>query len=122
MSRLPVAVLIAVFTTVGLAGQAPPQPTPQTAPKATPKTTPKVEETRLEGVIVRQNQADSTLTVHRRWTNSEERTIVYSSATKWTKMNKPAEMGIFKDGVRIVALGKLDDKGRLVASRVDLRE
>jgi cytochrome c-type biogenesis protein CcmE len=116
MSKLSVAVLIAVFATVGLAAQATPKPTPKTTPKAAA-----AKETRLEGVIVRQSQADSTLTVHRRWTNNEERTVVFNSATKWTKLNKPAEMSIFKDGQRIIVLGKLDDKGRIVATRIDLR-
>lgn len=116
MSKLLGAVLIAVFATVGLAAQA--------TPKTTPKTTPKAEaakQTRLEGTIVRQSQADSTFTVHKRWTNNEERTVVFSSATKWTKMNKPAEMSAFKDGQLVVVLGKLDEKGRLVATRIDLR-
>jgi hypothetical protein len=118
MSRLSVAVLIAVFATVGLAAQATPKPTPKATPK--PEAA-KQAQTRLEGVIVRQNKADSTFTVHKRWTNSEERTVVFNSATKWTKMNKPAEMSDFKDGQLIVVLGKLDEKGRLVATRIELR-
>jgi TolA-binding protein len=121
MSRLLLAALIAVFATVGLAAQATPPPASKATPKADTAKADKAKETRLEGVIVRQSQADSTITVHRRWTNNEERTVVFNSATKWTKMNKPAEMSIFKDGQMIVALGTLDEKGRLVATRIDLR-
>ena len=120
MSKLSVAVLIAVFATVGLAAQATPQPTPKTTAKTTPKAD-AAKETRLEGVIVRQSKDDSTFTVHKRWTNNEERTVVFNSATKWTKMNKPAEMSVFKDGQHVVVLGKLDEKGRIVATRIDLR-
>jgi putative cell wall-binding protein len=115
MSKLLVAVLIALFATVGLAAQE----KPKTTPKATPKAG-VAKEIRWDGVIVRQNKADSTLTVRRRAT-TEEKTIVFNSATKWTKLNKPAEMSIFKDGERIIALGTLDDKGRIVATRIDLR-
>lgn len=111
MSKVLVAVLIAMFATVGLAAQE--------KPKATPKAT-VAKETRWDGIITRQSKTESTFTVRKRGGNIEK-TIVFNSTTKWTKLNKPAEMGLFKDGERIIAVGKLDDKGRIVATRIDLR-
>jgi hypothetical protein len=116
MRKVFVAVLIALFATVGLLAQE----KPATTPKATPKAT-KAKEARWDGVIIRQNKADSTFTVRRRGTTNDEKTIVFNSATKWTKLNKPAEMSMFKDRERIIAVGTFDEKGRLVATHIDLR-
>ena len=57
MSKVLVAVLIAVFATVGFAAQG--------KPKATPKAT-VAKETRWDGIIVRQSKTESTFTVRKR--------------------------------------------------------
>jgi hypothetical protein len=51
-----------------------------------------------------------------------ERTVLYSSATKWTKgTGVPVDMKEFKDGSRVICLGKLNEKGELAATRIDLQ-
>src|SRR2546423_13426296 len=93
MSRVLVVVLITVLSAVTFAAQ--------TTTKVQKTKTTTVKETRWDGIIVRHNE--STFTVRKRG-SSLEKDIVYSSTTKWTKLNKPAEMGLFKDGERIIAV------------------
>lgn len=77
------------------------------------------KEDRWSGIIQRSNKDASTLTVRRQ---NIEKTVVYDSSTKWTKEgSKPAEMSEFKDGSRVICMGKYDEKGRLMATRIDLR-
>jgi hypothetical protein len=73
---------------------------------------------RWHGLIVRSNKDDSTLTVRRQ---NVERKVHYDGSTKWTRMNKPAEMTDFKDGADVICLGTYDEKGELHATRIDLR-
>lgn len=49
------------------------------------------------------------------------RYVVYDSSTKFTARNKPGSFDEVKDNVRVICLGKFDDKGRLMATRVDVR-
>ncbi len=77
------------------------------------------KEDRWSGIIQRSNKDQSNLTVRK---GNIERTVVYDSNTKWTKEgSKPADMGDFKDGARVICMGKYDEKGRLMATRIDLR-
>ena len=73
---------------------------------------------RWHGMIIRSNKDDSTFTVRRQ---NIEKTVQYDSSTKWTHLNKPAEMSEFKDGTDVICLGTYDEKGVLHASRIDLR-
>jgi hypothetical protein len=73
---------------------------------------------RWHGMIVRSNKDDSTLTVRRQ---NVERKIHYDGSTKWTHLNKPAEMTDFKDGADVICLGSYDEKGEFHATRIDLR-
>jgi hypothetical protein len=47
--------------------------------------------------------------------------VAYDGSTKWTKQEKPAEQSEFKEGEFVIVLGKIDDKGILHASQIDLR-
>ena len=116
MSKVLLVVLITVLAAVTFAAQ-------EKKAAATQDKKPKVtaaKQARWDGIIVRQSKTESTFTVRKRG-GSLEKTIVFNSATKWTKLNKPAEMSLFKDGERIIAVGTLDDKGRIVATHIDLR-
>jgi len=99
------------ITAVGLAAQD--MPKEKKEKKAAP-----MKEDRWSGTIIRSNKDASTLTVGR---GNIEKTVVWNSDTKWTEGSKPAEMSAFKDGSRVICLGHYDDKGRLVATRIDLR-
>ena len=76
------------------------------------------KESRWEGTIQRQNKDESTLVVKK---GIYEKTVLYNGSTQWTKVNKPGEASMFKDGERVIVIGKYDDQGRLIASRIDLR-
>ena len=78
-------------------------------------------EQRLDGRVVMINKDTSTITVRDRKTNAQ-RQVVYSDSTQFTFRNKKGTIADVKDGVRVICLGQFDDKTRLVASRVDIRE
>ena len=76
------------------------------------------KQARWHGLIVRTNKDDSSLTVRRQ---NVERKIYYDGTTKWTRLNKPADMADFKEGADVICLGKYDESGKFRASRIDLR-
>ncbi|HEV8383844.1 MAG TPA: hypothetical protein VGQ11_03155 [Candidatus Acidoferrales bacterium] len=76
------------------------------------------KEYRVSGYIVRTNAAESTLIVKK---GNQEKTVIYNSSTSWTQNSKPAEMSLFKDNENVICFGTYDEKGRLVARRIDLR-
>ena len=48
--------------------------------------------------------------------------IAYDSSTQWTKQNKPGDFqSEVKEGSFVIAVGHVDDKGVLHATRIDLR-
>ena len=47
--------------------------------------------------------------------------VVYSAETKITKDNKPGSIDDVSTGRRVICLGKLNDKGQLLARHIDLR-
>ena len=48
--------------------------------------------------------------------------VAYDSSTQWTKQNKPGgSLSDIKEGSFIIVEGKVDEKGVLHASRIDLR-
>jgi len=79
------------------------------------------KEDRVSGTILRSNKEKSTLIV-REGRSKIERTVTYSATTKWTKGKGVAvDMKEFMDGARVICLGKLDEKGVLAATRIDLQ-
>jgi hypothetical protein len=77
------------------------------------------KEMRWHGRIVRANKDNSTMDVAR---GNVEKTVIYDSSTRWTHKGKEADQGEFKDGSDVVVLGSYDEKGRLMAHRIDLRQ
>jgi cytochrome c-type biogenesis protein CcmE len=113
-----IALLLAVFLSLSVAGQAFAQDQPA-AEKTAKKKAAKAD--RIHGVVQSVNKETSTISVKQTKTGMV-RQIVYSDATKWTKVNKPgASLDEVKEGTDIICLGKFDPKGKLEASRVDIR-
>jgi hypothetical protein len=80
----------------------------------------KKDEDRVSGTIQNMNKATMTLTVRTR--DGIMRPVVYSAETKITNNNKPGgSADEFKEGVRVICLGKYNDKNQLVATRIDIR-
>ena len=75
---------------------------------------------RLSGTI-RMIKKDSSEIVIRPRNSANQRTVVYTGDTKFTLRNKPSSMDEVKEGRRVICLGKMDDKNRLVATRIDVR-
>ena len=73
---------------------------------------------RVSGTIQIMNKDTSTLTVR---SGNIQRTVIYNADTKFTKVNKPGSIDEVKEGVRIICVGKFDEKARLVATRIDVR-
>ena len=48
--------------------------------------------------------------------------IAYDSKTKFTKRNKPGSIDDVKQGRRVICLVSTAEKGRLLATRIDVRE
>ena len=51
----------------------------------------------------------------------QSRKVAYGNSTKWTKLGKPGQQDEVKEGSFVIVLGKVDDKGVLHATRIDLR-
>lgn len=109
MRKVLATLLIVLFAAVGLAAQE----------KAAGE---KKKELRWHGTIIRSNKDASTLTVARTGTERWELVVHYTSATKWTKRNKPSDQSEFKENSRVICLGNYDEKGDFYATRIDLRE
>jgi hypothetical protein len=110
-----IALLLAVFLSLSLAGQAFAQD--QQAPEK--KKAPTLD--RIHGVVQTINKETSTITVKQSRTGIL-RQIAYSDATKWSKSNKPGgSLAEVKEGTDLISLGKFDEKGKLVASQIDIR-
>lgn len=74
---------------------------------------------RLSGRVHMINKDTSTITI--RTTQNAHRYVVYDSNTKFTLGNKAGSLDEVKEGVRLICLGKFDDKARLMASRIEVR-
>lgn len=82
------------------------------------------KETKWQGTVLRISKDQSTLDIRGGATPNatETRKIAYNSSTQWTKGNKPgADMAEIKEGSFVIAVGTVDDKGVLQATRIDLR-
>jgi hypothetical protein len=118
--KLSVVLLALVFAGVTFAGQ----PSSRPESKQEKKTaTSQAKETKWQGHILRINKDDSTMDIRGGVTtrDNDQKKIAYDSSTKWTKLGKPAEESEFKDGSRVIAVGQVDEKGVLHATRIDLR-
>ncbi len=112
MRRVSVTVLIVMFAALGLIASN------AIAKEKKAKAAGGGKEARWSGLIVRSDKDGSTLTVGKRGT---EKIIHYDSSTKWTKGTSTVDMGEFKDGDRVICLGKYNEKGEFMATRVDKR-
>ena len=82
------------------------------------------KETKWQGTVLRISKDQSTMDIRGGATSNakETRTIAFSSSTQWTKNNQPgADLAEIKEGSFIIAVGTVDDKGALQATRIDLR-
>jgi len=114
MKKVCLVALLAQFIVLGLAA---PRTIAQENKEKEQKAS-RAAEARWSGVIVRLNQDVSTVTVRKQHI---EKTIHFDSATKRTKGTHNIDMSQFKEGDRVICLGKYDNK-EFVASRIDLRE
>jgi len=79
------------------------------------------KETKWQGNVVRIYKDESQMDIRGTTPAGEMRKIAYDSSTQWTKVGKPGQQDEVKEGSFVIVLGKLDDKGVLHATRVDLR-
>ena len=80
----------------------------------------KTKPDRVAGTVEILNKESKTIVV-KATGGDVDKQVVYDDNTKFTKDNKPASLDDVQNGVRIICLGKLNDKGQLMASRVDVR-
>ena len=81
----------------------------------------KPKEQRIHGTVRLMDKAANSITV-RLQGQQLERQVIYSDSTKFTVRNKPAKLDDLKDRARVIVLGTSNDKGQLVASRIDIRD
>jgi hypothetical protein len=79
------------------------------------------KETKWQGNVVRIYKDESQMDIRGTTPAGEMRKIAFDSSTQWTKVGKPGQQDEVKEGSFVIVLGKLDDKGVLHATRVDLR-
>jgi hypothetical protein len=78
------------------------------------------KEDRVTGTVQIVNKDTSTIVV-RAEAGEEHKQVVYDAATKITKDNKPGAIEDVSSGKRVICLGKLNDKGQLLARAIDVR-
>jgi hypothetical protein len=88
------------------------------APAAAPA---KAKEDRIDGTVKGVDKATKTILVRVRG-KGDSKDVIYNDSTKFTFRNKPATLDEVKDERRVIVLGKLNDKGQLAATRVDIRD
>lgn len=82
------------------------------------------KEAKWQGTVLRISKDQSTMDIRGGDTPNatETRKIAFSSSTQWTKGNKPGgDLADIKEGSFVIAVGTVDDKGVLQATRIDLR-
>ena len=77
---------------------------------------------RLEGIVRSVDKATSTITITQVGDVKAQWQVVYNAQTAFTFRNGASALTEVKDGRRLICLGKTDSKGRLEASRVDIRD
>jgi hypothetical protein len=114
MNKVIVILLAAVFAAAGLTSQK-----AMAQEKEGKKAAAAMKTARWHGVIIRMDKDASTLDVKQ--AAGKEKRIYYDSSTTWTRLTKPADMSIFKEGVTVTCAGKYDEKGEFHATQIDLR-
>ena len=82
------------------------------------KKTKTTRETRWDGRVRMFKKDESTIVLR---VSNAERQVVYGPNTQFTVRNKNGSLADVKEGGRVICLGALDEKGRLIATRVDVR-
>ena len=78
----------------------------------------KKKEIRFTGRVRMIKKEESTIILR---VGSAERQIVFDSNTKFSVLNKAGSLADVKEGGRLICLGTLDEKGRLIATQIDAR-
>jgi hypothetical protein len=84
------------------------------------------KEARWEGIVIRSNKDDNTLTVRKRG-SSQERVIHYDSSTRFTsqahgsKKVNDIDASEVKDNDRVICLGHYDPNGKFQATLISKR-
>ncbi len=94
------------------------QATSESKPAATTK-----KETKWQGTVVRIYKDLSEMDIRGGINTRTEdiRKIAYDDSTQWTNQGKPGKTDEVKEGSFVIVLGKVDGKGVLHATRIDLR-
>ena len=81
------------------------------------------KETKWQGYVLQILKDQSILNIRGGGTPDATNTlkIAYDSSTQWTKQNKAGQQSEVKEGSFIIAVGQVDGKGVLHATRIDLR-
>lgn len=109
MILLCVAVAVTMFSTAVLGAQ-----------DATEKKSAK--EAKWQGHVIRIDKEHSMIDIRGGAAPSNDlRKVEYDSSTEWTKLSKPSQMDEVKEGSFVIALGHVDKRGVLHATRIDLR-
>ena len=117
MKYLAVLWVLMLAATMGIAAQEVPNTDTKQDKAATV-----AKQTRWKGRIVRLSEDQSILTIRGGPSSRDtvQREVLLNSATRWTKVGKPAEQSEFKEGSYVIVVGK-PNKGRLEAINIDLR-
>jgi RNA polymerase subunit RPABC4/transcription elongation factor Spt4 len=93
------------------------------ADKPAPAMKKETKETKWQGRVVRINKDSSEIDIKGGINSNSDDSlkVAYDSSTHWTKVGKPGQQDDVKEGSFVIVLGKVDDKGVLHASRIDLR-
>lgn len=76
---------------------------------------------RIDGIIQFIDVPTKTVTVRLR-DKQQQQQVIYDDKTTFTFRNKDAKVDEVKEGRRIIALGKINDKNQLIATRIDVRD
>ncbi len=76
---------------------------------------------RIDGSIHMFDKDTKVVTVRLRG-KPDQRQVIYDDKTAFTFRNKPATLDEVKEGRRVIAVGKNNDKNQLIATRIDIRD
>ena len=76
---------------------------------------------RIDGSVHMIDTATKVVTV-RLQAKPDQRQVIYDDKTAFTYRNKPSKLEEVKEGRRVIVVGKFNDKGQLVATRIDVRD
>jgi hypothetical protein len=75
---------------------------------------------RVTGTVQLINKETKTIVVSSEANNKQEQ-VMWDDKTKVTKDNKAASIDDVQNGLRVICIGKTNDKGQLHAERIDVR-